>query len=180
LGRQINFYAGPRDLEALAAELRKKGALIIAERSPKPEPLVARAELPVVDGFVLAWLVREEDLEKLKWWHISAFGYWVLEHILMEEPAVQFHGPTMRGHVMLKGRLWFAAVDGGRQKKPEDFVRSADSLLRVPRKVFSKVPKPEGYSYTVYIGPEAAELVASGQIVLDDVKFNPREYPTKT
>jgi len=171
LGRQINFYAGPQDLENLAGKLRKKGAVLIAERSTKPEPLVARAELPVVEGSVLAWLVREADLEKLKWMHIPAFGYWVLEHILMEEPAVQFHGPRMRGHVMSKGRLWFAAVDVGRQKKPEDFVRWADSLLRVPRKLFSKLPKPEGYSYTVCIGPQAAEMVASGQVILDDANF---------
>jgi hypothetical protein len=46
--------------------------------------------------------------------------------------------------------------------------------MRVPRKLFSRLPKPEGYSYTVYIGPEAAEMLASGKIVLDDIRLMSR------
>jgi hypothetical protein len=53
LGRQLNFYAGPRDTEALAQELRKKGAVIIGRRSPKSEPVVADSKLPLLSSFFI-------------------------------------------------------------------------------------------------------------------------------
>jgi hypothetical protein len=173
LGRQINFYAGPRDMETLTRELRRKWAVVIADRPETPEPVVIYSALPVLDGAIWAWLVREEDLNHIKWGHFPRLGYWVLDQ--MGSPAVQYLGPGMKNQIMTKGRLWYSPEKSVRCKKPEDFTRWADSLLRVPRKIFSRLPKPKGYSYSVYIGPEAAEMVASGRIILDDANLMPKE-----
>ena len=172
MGRQVSFYAGPRDIEALTQELRKRGAVIVADRVPTPEPLIARGDLPMIEGEIYAWLVREEDLSSIEWGHYPKLGYWVLDQ--MGSPAVQYLGPMIKNQVMSTGRLWFSPERSVLRKKPEDFIRWADSLLRVPRKLFSRLPKPEGYSYTHHIGPEAEQMVASGQIVLDDAHFMSR------
>jgi hypothetical protein len=172
LGRQVSFYAGPRDIDELTQELRKKGSVIIAERSPGPEPMVADSALPMLEGSICAWLVREEDLSRVEWGHYPNLGYWLLDQ--MASPAVQYWGPRVKDHVMSTGRLWFSPEGSVLRKKPEDFIRWADSLLRVTRKLFSRLPKPEGYSYTHHIGPDAEEMVSSGQIVLDDANFMSR------
>lgn len=172
MGSQVGFYAGPRDIEILTQELRKKGAAIIAGRSPGPEPVVADSALPMLEGSICAWLVREEDLSRVEWGHYPNLGYWLLDQ--MASPAVEYSGPRVKDQVMSTGRLWFSSERSVLRKKPEDFIRWANSLLRVPRTLFSRLPKPEGYSYTHYIGPDAEEMVSSGQIVLDDAQFMSR------
>jgi hypothetical protein len=177
LGRQLNFYAGPRDTQMLAHELRKKGAVIIGDRSPKSEPVVADLELPLFKGSVSACLVRKQDLHGIRWWHYPKLGYFVLDP--MESPIVQFQGSIMQEQIMLKGRLWFSPATVGGLKKPADFVRWADTQLRVVRKVFPCAQRPKGYPYSFCIGPEAAAMRAAGQVVFEDEPFMAREDPAK-
>jgi hypothetical protein len=170
LRKQVGFYAGPRGLEILTRELRKKGATVICERTNSLEPVIASDELPAIDDRIRAWLVRREDLRLIKRHHHPQLGYRVLNQA--ESPAVQFHGPMINGNTMSAGRLWFSTERAAR--KSEDYLRWAESLLRVPRRLFTRLPKPVGYAYTQHLGPHAAELVKTGQILLDDPLFVPR------
>jgi hypothetical protein len=170
LGKQVGFYAGPRDIEILTQELRGKGATVICERTNSFEPVIASHELPTINDHIRAWLVRREDLALIKWRQYPQLGYRVLNQ--EESPAVQFNGPVMNGHTMSAGRLWFSTETAA--GKSEDYLRWADSLLRVPRRLFTKLPRPEGYAYAQHLGPHAAELLKARQIVLDDPLFVPR------
>jgi hypothetical protein len=170
LGKQVGFYAGPRDIEILTQELRKKGATVICGRTNSLEPVIAPDELPTINDEIRAWLVRREDLSLIKWGHYPQLGYRVLNQ--EQSPAVQFNGPVMNGRTMFAGRLWFSTQKA--TGKSEDYFRWADSLLRVPRRLFTKLPKPEGYAYTQHLGAHAAELLKAGQIVLNDPLFVPR------
>ena len=113
MGKQVGFYAGPRDIEILTQELRGKGATVICERTNSLEPVIAPDGLPTIDNDIRAWLVRREDLSLIKWRHHPQLGYRVLNQ--EESPAVQFNGPVMNGHTMSAGQaLVFDAESGGK------------------------------------------------------------------
>lgn len=180
LGRQVGFYATQDDIDALVAESRKRGAVVIAQMSARPEPTIYADGLPTFRGplhsddqsRVSAALVRLHDVDRLKWWHNPNFGYWEINDA--RELVVQFLGPLVKGKTMSAGRLWYSPEESVRKNKPEDFLKWAESLLRIPRKLFPKAPRPESYSYTQHVGPGAAAMAKSGQILFDDAHFMPK------
>ena len=150
MGKQVGFYAGSQDIESLADKLRKKGAIAISTNPTVAEPVIAWEQVFVSDesdrdesGFQV-WLVRAQDLNLLKWGHYPNRGVWTLDQDM--SPAVQFHGPYIERNKIHSGRLWFSTQKNA--SKPEDYFRWADSLLRIPKKLFTMLPKPEGYAYT--------------------------------
>ena len=72
-------------MEMLTKELRKKWALVIADRPKSLGPVVVHASAPVLDGAIWAWLARDEDLGRIEWGHFG-WAYWVLDQ--MGSPAV--------------------------------------------------------------------------------------------
>src|SRR5262249_43290315 len=130
MGRQANFLATQNDIEMLVSELRKRGGILIAEDPPSPAPEIHSTDIPICrNGGLNCLLVRECDLSNLNWWDTGKYG-WRADSC-SKDPVIEFRGGGIRDDILYPGRLWYAPRTMGGSPKSEDFVRWADSQLRV-------------------------------------------------
>jgi len=105
------------------------------------------------------YLIRRQDFDKIKLKHIENFGYWLLHDYTL--PVVHFDRSVTRSHKIEGGRLYFEAdyVDMDEMsmiRKPDDFIRWADHIIKTVRRKLKKVKYRLGiYNYTVYLGEHA-------------------------
>jgi hypothetical protein len=105
------------------------------------------------------YLIRQQDFNEIKLKHIENFGYWLVDEYSL--PVVHFDRSVMHSDKIESGRLYFETdyVDMNEMsmiRKPEDFIRWADNIIKTVRYKLKKVKYRLGiYTYTGYLGEHA-------------------------
>src|SRR5215813_13621304 len=105
MGRQVNFLGTRSDLEVLVCELRRKGAVLIAEHPSFPGPELHESDLDIdCAGLLFGLLVRRSDLSELHWSEMAK-ERWSTDK--ESSPVVEFRGGGVRADLLAPGRLWY-------------------------------------------------------------------------
>lgn len=169
MGRQIQIYLTPADLRHFEEELRAKVDLVsLNYRSEGPHPSLAPSfEIQEMGKtWLTLFLCRPEDVAALRFREVSAQGYWTVD--VLSQPVLEFSRPYFDGAVVRRGRLYYQpgdySTDGSWHKKPAEFVRWADAVLRVARKTLRRDP-----SLGSYLGSEAFAMRVKGGVQFAEV-----------
>jgi hypothetical protein len=150
MGRQIRFRMGQEDLASFVRRLDEVEAVLLPYRNQGPEPVPLNDIGERREGLV--WLARPADLDRVRFTHVAAQGYWAIDQT--GSPVVEFTPGGRNGAA--PGRLYFETgyfdETGRRADLPAGFVGWADGLLRWIRRNF-RHDRASG----LYVGPGASE-----------------------
>lgn len=168
MGRQVNFYMIAEDLLEFEQMIRSREDVYFVEYR-LPEPKLKTVETLAVQEMGKSWLdmflVRKADSLNLLFTYVPVQNYWHIDDD--RSPVVELSRCYFDGSIIRSGRLYFLTDfydEGGRLvKKPGDFIKWADGLLRWVRKKYKKDPDT-GF----YVGPhaEAWRSKTGGRFVL--------------
>lgn len=162
MGRQVNFFLHQDDQVEFDRLLKSLGDIVLlpyyhyGNKVSSVEDTVIR-DLKKEENRI--YLVRRQDIDRIKLKHIEKFGYWLVDDLSL--PVVHFDRSVTRTDKIESGRLYFEAefVDINEMsmcRKPEDFIKWADDVIRTVRRRLTKVKHRLGvYTYTAYLGEHA-------------------------
>lgn len=161
MGRQINFYLGPSDEIDFERSLRRADDIVfLQERGPEPT-IVELKTTTRTEGQWSRIIVTQRSLVNLLTPRlIPTLGLWTIDNL--DQPVVQFDTCFRDETVITPGRLFRQDshfVGELLVRKPDSFVRWADSLYRYARKFLTK----SGVIY--YTGPQAAQMHRDGMFL---------------
>ncbi|MBX7215275.1 MAG: hypothetical protein K1X39_14805, partial [Thermoflexales bacterium] len=162
MGKQVNFYAMPDDINTLVEYvLTKKGGYCISMEAGKGRtPTVKQFGMPLMrDKNRDPLLIRSGDLGALKFERHPRFGTWQVDRWRSLAIECTFIVP-LDGDLRCS-RLWFQT-----DVVTSEFVAWADSVNRWVRSHFERVPIWRGREYLEYVGPAAKRLLDAGAITL--------------
>jgi hypothetical protein len=155
MGRQVNFYMLPEDLLEFEQMLRSKEDVYFVEyrlQEPKLKTMETLTVQEMGKSWLTCFLVRVCDAENLLYKYVPVQNYWHIDDD--RSPAVELWRCYFDGSILRRGRLYFLPDfyddKGQLVKKPEDFIKWANSLLQWVRKKYKRDPET-GF----YIGPHA-------------------------
>ncbi|MEI3800517.1 MULTISPECIES: hypothetical protein [unclassified Chitinophaga] len=159
MGRQVNFFLHPDDQNDFDILLKSFGEVRILSYyhydnkiSTVDDTLIRGIE----EGGRL-YLVRPQDFESMKLWHIEKFNYWLLKD--NELPVLHFDRCGFDGNELHRGRLYFQpqyAENMQMVNKSEDFIEWADNIIKVVRRKLKKHKfDMGGWGYAEYVGKNA-------------------------
>jgi hypothetical protein len=168
MGRQIQLYLAPADVDQLEDRLKQGGQVVfVARNSPQPHPQSLPTCKKAEAGGVRTscYLVRREDLDSVVLKHISPEVGWLIDDL--RSPVVQFDGGFFDGASLRGGRLFYDtgyfAETGEWVEKPAAFLKWADSVLKLARKVARR-----DQALGAYVGSHAADWLARTGGQLED------------
>ncbi|HEX6813854.1 MAG TPA: hypothetical protein VF384_19690 [Planctomycetota bacterium] len=138
MGRQVNFWAVPDDLEDLEAAIRRRHEIeVVHSRSPSAEPRIVDSVTFTEDQhrWLSYCLVRTEDVSQILMRHVPAQGYWVVD--TLRSPVVEFDGCFFDQRILRRGRVYYTDGyygDDAWVRKPEAFSTWAASVLALTRR----------------------------------------------
>ncbi len=159
MGKQVNFYAVPDDINALIEfVVTKKGGCCLSPRAGTGrKPILEQFAAPVIpDKGPFVWLARTVDLNALTIEKHPVHGYWEVSQ--SKSPVIECRFPVVRDGELPSSRLWFQT-----DSVTSEFVKWADSINRWVRKHCERVPVWWG---SEYVGHAAKRLVEAGKITL--------------
>jgi hypothetical protein len=159
MGKQVNFYAAPDDINALIEfVISKKGGCCLSGRAGTGrEPVIEQFAAPVIPDkgpFVL--LARKVDLGALIIGKHPVHGYWYVSQF--ESPVIECTFPVVCDGELPSSRLWFQT-----DSVTSEFIKWADSIHRWVRKHCERVPVWWG---SEFVGRSAKRLLEAGEITL--------------
>jgi len=177
MGRQINFFLHQNDQTEFDRLLKTFGDIVLLpyyhndNRVSTIEDTLIR---DVTKEGRRVYLIRRSDFKNIPLRHIEKFGYWIVDDLAL--PIVHFDRGVAKDDKIERGRIYFQPdfVDSKEMrmvKKPDDFIKWADNIIRVVRRKLKKYKHNMGaYSYTAYLGDNAmnwreftkAEIGAAG------------------
>jgi hypothetical protein len=174
MGRQINFFLHQDDQADFDKLLKTFGDIVLLPYfhfdnnvSTIPDSIVR--DLKKEERRV--YLIRTNDFNDVRLKHIEAFGYWLVDdHSL---PVIHFDRSITKDGKIESGRLYFEVeyVDTQRMtmvKKPDDFVKWADNVLKTVRRKLRKYKHRMGpYEYTAYLGEQAEKWKEFNRAVIE-------------
>ncbi len=165
MGRQIQLYLTPSDINNFEAALRRKidfEALVYRTDGPWPSRV---SSLAVGEEIGKTWLtlflVRPEDVDVLRFREVPTQGYWTLD--VLSQPIIEFSRPYFDGSIMRQGRFYYQTGDyndiGTWVEKPRCFLDWADQIFKTTKKNLRR-----HRFLDAYLGPEAWELHSNKQV----------------
>jgi hypothetical protein len=159
----------PDDLAEFEAALVARGDVIFCPvRQPSRELCQAPTLAPLPEDFGMRYLVRQGDYEKLRIDHVPQQGCYVIR--AAHSPVVEFSRSKLVAETgrLSQGRLWFATAysEGEVRREPaEDFLKWADSLVKMIRKSKHYSPLKEPQHKGLYISRRAAAWREQGGVL---------------
>ena len=168
MGRQIQLYLTPDDVTAFEAALKQRGDVkFVAWSSPNAAPRILDTSTGRNEhGFRShCYLVRPQDTARLRLKCVPRQGYWLLDSEL-SALVVEFNGGFFDGRLLRRGRLFYETgyydSSGVWVRKPEDFIKWAQSITRLSKKLFQRDPV-----FDAYLGDSARKWLATTAGKLD-------------
>lgn len=162
MGRQIQIYFSPDDVQALEKVVKEQlGAVVVAHRHPADhaEPITSTVSKNAEGLRSFGYLARMQDLGNIVLRHVPTQGYWVVDET--RSPVVELDGGFDDGKILRRGRLYFQkgfyGEDGRWVNKPQDFLQWAEEILKLAKKLSRRDQKLDAY-----IGRSAAEEQNAG------------------
>ena len=168
MGRQIQLYILPEDLEVFEECLRQKGdVLFISDASHEPHPkILTKCERSGDMGtWIHYYLARTIDRDSIILEHISDKAGWSVDD--RRSPVIQIDAGFFDGKILRRGRIFYDTGyygdDGNWVSKPSDFIKWAESITKMARKLYKR--KSE---FDAYLGQHAEEWLirTNGQLVI--------------
>jgi len=157
MGRQINFYLHPDDLDDFEEILKSQSEVEflpyyhydnIVSTVPNTIPIDIRKEGTRI------YVVRKNDLKQIKLVNIEKFGYWLVDDNHL--PVLHYDRSIFDGNKILRGRLYFQpqyVKDLQMVDKSEEFVKWADNIIKTARKKLKKYKfDMGGWGFSEYVG----------------------------
>lgn len=143
MGRQINFFMHPDDLQEFELEIKKNPEVIIlAAKSDQKKPTILNSLGGKMDCLGI-YLTRKKLIDQVKLEYIAMQKYWLIDGLT--SPAVEFDDGFFDGKILRRGRIYFETgfydTKEKWQEKPEEFIKCGDSLIRWIRKKYKKDSK---------------------------------------
>lgn len=164
MGRQINFFLHQDDQVDFDKLLKSLGDIVILPYYHHDNKVSTIEDTLIRDPKKegrRVYLIRRQDFSDIPLTHIEKFGYWLVDdHTL---PIVHFDRGATKDDKIERGRIYFQAdyVDTKQMvmiKKPEDFVKWADNIIKTVRRKLKKQKYNLGsYVYTEYLGDHAVK-----------------------
>jgi hypothetical protein len=150
MGRQVNFFFLPQDLNECEGRIRQLGPVVFFEsrsQSAAPELL----ENTVINEMGKTWLdiylALPEHLPLVKLREVKAQGWYSVEE--STSPVIELSRCYFDGKILRRGRLYYNesyyAEDGQLITKPNDFTNWARKVLKVAVKGLLKDPNTSSY-----------------------------------
>lgn len=168
MGRQIQLYLLPEDLEALKQSFRQMGGVcFVSQSSFTSEPQILCEETRTesnISARLSCYLVRDTDLNTIRLKHISDKVGWIVDDL--RSPVVQLDSGYFDGRILRRGRIYYETRyygdDGRRIDKQLDFIKWAESIMKITKKLFKRNPE-----FDAYIGMNANKWLADTNGQLD-------------
>ncbi|HYD89876.1 MAG TPA: hypothetical protein VEA37_00120, partial [Flavobacterium sp.] len=164
MGRQINFFLHQDDQAGFDELLKNFGDVVLLpyyHYDNKVSTVKDTLIRDIREEGSRVYLIRKQDFQGVRLRHIENFGYWLIDDNAL--PVIHFdRGETTDGAIK-SGRLYFTTdyVDATKMvmvKKPEDFIKWADNIIKtVRRKLIKQKYKLGVYTYTEYLGQHASK-----------------------
>jgi hypothetical protein len=139
MGKQIQLYFAPRDVDEFVAKMvAKRGAVLLPHRlrSNLAEPVDSITRDTGSGLRSDGYLVRREDLERVRLREIPSQGYWAVDEV--RSLVIEFDGGFFDHSKILRGRLYFTTPyydqAGQHVSKEPAFVEWADRVLAAGRR----------------------------------------------
>jgi hypothetical protein len=174
MGRQINFFLHQDDQADFDKLLKTFGDIVLLpyfhfdnKISTVPDSVVR--DLKKEERRV--YLIRKSDFDDVRLKHIDAFGYWLVDDFSL--PVLHFDRSITKDGKIESGRLYFETeyVDTRQMimiKKPDDFIKWADNVLKTVRRKLKKYKHSMGpYVYTAYLGEHADKWKEFNRAVIE-------------
>ncbi len=141
MGKQINFYLLPSDLDKLEGKLKEACPLIILHsKSSSSSP----RELPNLNltGNNHRWLfyyfIRPEDIGSLVINFVPKQNYWVID--VLRSPIIEFTSCFYDDQILRRGRIYYTDKFYGENdeviEKPENFKKMGTTSFFSYKKIF--------------------------------------------
>jgi hypothetical protein len=164
MGRQIDFFLHQEDQADFDKLLKGLGDIVLLPYYHHDKKVSIIEDTLIRDlekegGRV--YLIRREDFKDISLTHIEKFGYWLLDDRTL--PIVHFDRSVTKDDKIERGRIYFEAdyVDTKQMimiKKPEDFVKWADNIIKTVKRKLKKHKYSLGpHVYTEYLGDNAVK-----------------------
>ena len=150
MGRQINFYLIPGDIDALAMELLKAEPYIVLHSrsaSASPREVGSLDVLEKGHPWLYFHLVRPPDKNSVVMREVPAQGYWTVD--VLRSPVIEFTRCYFDGHILRRGRMYYDAKYYGEKG---DLVSKSDNFLEWAKIIFSKTKKNLINTNSDYVG----------------------------
>ncbi|SEW51876.1 hypothetical protein [Chitinophaga arvensicola] len=166
MGRQVTFFLHPDDQKDFDTLLKSFGEVQILSYYHYDNK-ISTVDDTLIKGLGKqanrVYLVRPQDFELMKLSHIEKFGYWLLKD--NELPVLHFDRCSFDGNELHQGRLYFQpryAESMQIVNKSEDFIKWADSIIKVVRRKLKKHKfDMDGWDYTDHVGKNALNWIES-------------------
>jgi hypothetical protein len=159
MGRQIQIYLATRDIDLFEEALKQRGVVFVSRSSADGRVQVLQTcKRRVASGVrTSCYLARQKDLKSIRVNHISSKVGWVVDDL--RSPVIQFDGGFFDGRTLRQGRLFYDTGyynDSGEWvNKPADFLKWADSILKMAKKLIAR-----DRVLDAYVGSHAGEWLA--------------------
>jgi hypothetical protein len=177
MGRQINFFLHQDDQVEFDKLLKGLGDIVLLPYYHHDKKVSTIEDTLIRDlrkEGRRVYLIRRQDFKEIPLTHIEKFGYWLVDDRAL--PIVHFDRGATKDDKIERGRIYFQTdyVDTKQMimvKKPEDFVKWADNIIKTVRRKLKKYKYNLGpYVYTTYLGDSAirwkelnrADIAAAG------------------
>jgi hypothetical protein len=168
MGHQLSFLMLPADLPIVEAAIRSTGDVCFLEsRRPAADQteIGTLAFQPGEMGHrpLGAYIVRGTQLGEVKNRFVDAEGYWVIDSL--SSPVIEFSRCFFDGHLLRRGRAYFATDSRFRFELPgDDFVAWGDRVLRRIKDTLQRVPE---ISTSAYVSSDARRWIEEHHATAD-------------
>ncbi len=157
MGRQISFFATPKDLSGVEAEVRRsRPLLLLTALSESPEPGIVEGMCVNAMGreSLRLYMVRPSDKLAVVTRQLRSGRGWAVDE--PRSPVVELDRSYFDGERLSKGRVYYEPgyYSSERQwiEKSPAFIKWADGIFRTVRKVLLR-----DAGLNAYLGKEAAD-----------------------
>ena len=160
MGKQVNFYLLPSDLQAVEKAIRSTGPVEILPNFV-PEPLVkklstiAMSEAQMGEEPLRVYVTHPRYLPQIQFRHVPEQHHFIVEPW---SPVVEFDRNYFDGQSIRHGRMYFYT---GPDFDPE-FIKWAEGVLRAVRRVLVRKPELGGE----YFGSAALEWIEGRRVTV--------------
>lgn len=161
MGKQTQLFFAPQDVDEFVAKVADHGAVLLPHRLPtnNAEPVDSITRDTGSGLRSLGYLVRNEDLEKVRLREIPSQGCWAVDEL--RSPVIEFDGGFFDRSKILRGRLYFTTayydLAGQHVEKDAAFVRWADRVLAAGKRHGER-----NKALSATVGPHAQTLQVQG------------------
>lgn len=167
--KQVNFYLTPNDQKLLMSKINEVVSYVVASEITRNRNIKFLNDTNITrmgEERLRICLTRPEDVDKIVLKHIEKQGYSIIDDI--RSPVIQFSRCYYKDGLLRRGRFYFISGyyndDREFYLKEDSFIKWADMILKLTRKVLTK----DGNSIEYY-GKEALKLKEESRVTFSSI-----------